>query len=126
MNNSLRVMIAEDEPLVSMLLEEMLLDLGATVASVATNFPDALAAADDGNFDCALLDMNLHGERADPVAARLTSRGIPFAILSGGQIEATKLGAVLFVPKPYRFEDIERALNAINQEIEQDIRRVNL
>lgn len=119
MNDTLRVLVAEDEPLVSMMLEEILIDLDAKVASVAATLPNALAAADKGNIDCALLDMNLHGERADPLAAWLTERGIPFAILSGGEIEAKELGAVIFVPKPYRFEDIERALDAIKREIDE-------
>lgn len=119
MSNTLRVWIAEDEPLVSMMLEEMLVDLGFDIASVAATLSDALAAADEGNFDCALLDMNLHGERADPVAACLIRRGIPFAILSGGDMEAKELGAVIFVSKPYRFEDIERAMDALQREIDE-------
>lgn len=125
MNDTLRVFVAEDEPLVSLMLEDILVDLGANVSVVAANLSDALTAADEVDVDCALLDMNLHGERADPVAACLNKRGIPFAILSGGEIEARELGAVVFVPKPYRYEDIERALNAINRQIsEQDTRGV--
>ena len=59
MIDALRVLIAEDEPLVSMMLEDMLVDLGAEIASVLANLPDALAAVEDGDFDCVLLDMNL-------------------------------------------------------------------
>lgn len=117
MNNTLRVFVAEDEPLVAMMLEDILVDLGANVSVVAANLPDALTAAEEVDVDCALLDMNLHGERADPVAGCLNKRGIPFAILSGGEIEAKELGAVVFVPKPYRFEDIERAIDALNLKI---------
>ncbi|MGB3166425.1 MAG: response regulator [Alteraurantiacibacter sp.] len=119
MNDALRVLIAEDEPLVSMMLEEILTDLGVNVTSVAATLPDAIAAVEKGNIDCALLDMNLQGERADPVAACLAERSTPFAILSGGETEAEQLGAVVFVPKPYRFADIERTMDAIRQEIDK-------
>lgn len=108
------VLVIEDEPLVSMMLEDILDELGAKVAGVAANIPDALTAIGEGGFDCALLDMNLHGERSDALAKQLAEGGIPFAILSGGSEDIHALGAKVFVPKPYQIGDIEHAMLALD------------
>lgn len=115
--NGLRVLMIEDEPLVSMMLEEMLEDMGVTVAGSPASLAEALERVQSANFDCALLDMNLGGKRADPVAEQLNSLGVPFAILSGGEDEAKALGASVFVSKPYRFSDIEAALAVIGKDL---------
>jgi CheY-like chemotaxis protein len=36
-----------------------------------------------GELDCAILDMNLRGDMAYPVADRLAEAGIPFVIATG-------------------------------------------
>ena len=43
----------------------------------------AAAAVDKGSFDCAILDLNLHGESAAPIADRLLGLGKSFAIATG-------------------------------------------
>lgn len=43
----------------------------------------AQAAVHDAEFDCAVLDLNLHGESALPVAEWLMESGKPFAIATG-------------------------------------------
>ncbi|CAN7733310.1 hypothetical protein LJR257_006052 [Ensifer adhaerens] len=39
-----------------------------------------MAAADNEDFDFAILDINLAGKQSSPVAYRLTERGIPFML----------------------------------------------
>jgi CheY-like chemotaxis protein len=78
-----RVLVVEDELLVSMLIEEILFAEGCTVAGPFTTLADALGAARNETFDIALLDVNLRGERVYPVVQILTDRGIPFMFLSG-------------------------------------------
>ncbi len=78
-----RVMIVEDELLVSMLIEDLLADLGCTVIGPFTNVSDAEAAAPDIHADLAVLDVNLRGVKVYPVAEILAQRGIPFLLLSG-------------------------------------------
>ena len=115
MREGLRVLVVEDEILVSMMLEDMLDELGAEIAGVVTTATDALAAIRTKDFDCVLLDMNLNGERGDPIAEELKNNCIPFAILSGGVDESSVHGAAMFVPKPYKFAEIERALMVIDR-----------
>ena len=63
-----RVLVIEDEILISMLLEDMLADLGHEVAGVVPRLGDALTAVQGEAFDVAILDVHLHGQSAFPVA----------------------------------------------------------
>jgi DNA-binding response OmpR family regulator len=78
-----RVLVVEDELLISMVIEDILADEGCQVIGPFTNLPDALAAAQRGGFDLALLDVNLRGEKVYPVAEILAEQGVPFMFLSG-------------------------------------------
>ena len=44
---------------------------------------EATAVADKGDFEAAILDVNLGGELVYPVADLLSSRGIPFVFVTG-------------------------------------------
>jgi CheY-like chemotaxis protein len=78
-----RILIVEDEMLVSMLVTDILEDFGCTVLGPATRLQAALEAAGREDFDAALLDVNLAGTRSFPVADVLAKRGIPFVFVSG-------------------------------------------
>ena len=82
----MRVLVVEDEPLVSMLVEDELLDAGATVLGPVPSVSDALRlveAAADGGISAAVLDINLQGEAVGPVADRLAALGVPFLFATG-------------------------------------------
>ena len=112
MSNRLRILIVEDEMLVAMNLEDMLLDLGHEVAGIASRLEPALSLAAEGQFDLALLDVNLAGSQSFPVAAILRDRNIPFLFATGygikGIIEEFRSYPVL--QKPFRAVDLEQAL----------------
>ncbi len=76
-------MVVEDESLVSMLIEDLLIDQGCHVVGPFSTVDAALMAARDADLQLAVLDVNLHGERVYPVAEALEARGIPFLLLSG-------------------------------------------
>ncbi|HEY7665898.1 MAG TPA: response regulator [Xanthobacteraceae bacterium] len=79
----LRCLLVEDEPLIALDLADSLQHAGAaTVTSVGTE-REALKAVEDGEFDAALLDANLHGRSSQEIAAALTRRGIPFIFVTG-------------------------------------------
>ena len=63
-----RVLVAEDEPLVAMLLEDVLLDAGATILGPASTVAEALRLAAKQRPDLAVLDLNLSGETCHAVA----------------------------------------------------------
>jgi len=89
-----RVLVVEDELMIRMLLQDMLADLGHTLAGEAGGIEEALALAKEGAFDIAILDVNLNGQPISPVVEILIDRGLPFVFATGyGQRG---------VPEPYR------------------------
>jgi CheY-like chemotaxis protein len=89
-----RVLVVEDELMIRMLLQDMLTDLGYTLAGEAGRIDEAMALARDGEFDVAILDVNLNGQPISPVVEILVARGLPFVFATGyGQRG---------VPEPYR------------------------
>ena len=112
-----RVLIVEDEPLVAMLLEDMVSDAGYVVAGCVSAMTQALAfARDEGErFDAAILDVNLSGQSSFPIAQALAVQGKPFAF-------ATGYGAAGLPPewrerptlqKPFGAGDVERVLSSM-------------
>jgi CheY-like chemotaxis protein len=78
-----RILVVEDEPLVAMLLEEMLLELGCQVVGPAFSIAEASRMAEEEALDAAVLDVNVNGEWSYSVAAILTARAVPFAYATG-------------------------------------------
>ena len=109
-----RVLIVEDEPLVAMLLEDMLSDLGCIVAGAASTLAEAVALASDAGaaIDVAILDVNLGRDSSAPVAEALAARGAPFVFATGygesGVPEAFRGRPTL--QKPFGMHDVARML----------------
>jgi CheY-like chemotaxis protein len=109
-----RVLVVEDEALVSMLLEDMLEDFGCEVLGPLMRVSDALAFVADPNarVDVAILDVNLAGERSFSVAEALRARGTPFVLSTGydesGIDEAWRNGPIL--RKPFLASQLESTL----------------
>jgi CheY-like chemotaxis protein len=78
-----RILVVEDELMIRMLLEDMLGELGYTIAAEAARIDEALQAAKTADFDLAILDVNLNGEPISPVADALVARGMPFVFATG-------------------------------------------
>ena len=77
------ILVVEDEIMIRMLLEDMLGDLGYTVTGAVGRIDDAVKLAESGNFDMAILDVNLNGQTVSPVAEILAQRGMPFVFATG-------------------------------------------
>jgi DNA-binding response OmpR family regulator len=111
----LRILIVEDEMLLAMNIEDMLLDVGHEVAGIAGRLEPALALAREGDFDVAMLDVNLAGDRSFPVADALAERGIPFLFATGygraGIEEPYRDRPVL--QKPFRAAELLAAIEAL-------------
>jgi len=109
----MKVLVVEDEPLLAMLLEESLLELGHEVAGSAATVEQALATLDGGEVDFALLDYSLADETtAAPVAARLRGAAIPFVYLTGHR--TLPLGDDIprapLLNKPFTLDQLDDAL----------------
>ena len=77
------VLLVEDEPLVGMMMLDVLSDFDFNVLGPFASVDKALAAAEQASVHIALLDINLKGEMVYPVAARLRERGVPFIFMTG-------------------------------------------
>ena len=87
-----RVLVVEDEVIVAMELAMELEDRGALVIGPAYTLADALALAEAGVVDAAVLDVDLQGEDVFPAAERLMAARVPF-LFHTGHGERTELKA---------------------------------
>lgn len=111
----LRIFVVEDEALVATWVEDILMDLGHEVAAVASRLPDGCEVARTGEFDLAILDVNLNGRPSYPIAEILSERGIPFAFATGycGSGLDPAFKNVPTLAKPYTIDDVECVLSSI-------------
>jgi CheY-like chemotaxis protein len=79
----LRVLVVEDEMIISMLLEELLGAQGCDIVGPVARLGKAVDLASTEKIDAALLDLNIDGNEVYPVAEILAARGVPFAFVSG-------------------------------------------
>lgn len=79
----LRILVVEDEFLVALEIERMIADLGCRVVGPVSSLEDALALARSEAIEGGILDVNVGGERIDPVAEALIARDIPFILSTG-------------------------------------------
>lgn len=109
---ALRVLLVEDEPLIALMIEDMLADLGLEVARAAATLAQAMRAAEEADVDLALLDINLKGEQSFPAAEILRRRGIPFLFVTGYGalgIHGTDFQTVV-LQKPFASPELRAAL----------------
>lgn len=111
-NRQLKVLLVEDEFLISMLTEDMLAELGYEVTMSASTLQQGLEFASDGAFDLAVLDVNLNGFHSYPIADLLAERAIPFIFASGytAQGIAAPYPEIFKLQKPYTLASLEKVL----------------
>jgi DNA-binding response OmpR family regulator len=78
-----RILVVEDEAMISMLLEDMVLEFGGELVGPVARFDDALALAHQAEFGVAVLDLNLNGTLSYPIAEVIRERGIPVIFATG-------------------------------------------
>ena len=79
----LKALVVEDEGAVALLIEDMLLDLGCEVVASVAQLDRACEVARTIAIDFALLDLNVDGASALPVAHILRERHIPLVFSTG-------------------------------------------
>jgi DNA-binding response OmpR family regulator len=78
-----KVLIVEDEPIVAFEIENILQEAGFEIVGCVGSLNKALATLKDTDCDIAVLDANLRGDSAAPMAMALRERGRPFLFVSG-------------------------------------------
>jgi CheY-like chemotaxis protein len=109
-----RVLLLEDEGLIAMMMAQTLAELGVAVVGPFAKVGDAIAAIERESIDSGILDMNLGGEMADPVARLLQARNIPFVFMTGygTEVVASQFPGVKVLQKPVEREVLERLFAA--------------
>lgn len=109
------LLVVEDEPLLGMLLEDVLGDAGAAVLGPATTVERALELLKSADrVDAAIVDVNLAGVRSDAVASELVARGVPFVYATAyGDDTLMAAGASGLLRKPYDIGDVMVAVGRL-------------
>ena len=106
-----RVLVVEDDPVVAMVVEDALRDLGLQVL-VDLNLVDALNEIETGEFDAALIDVGLRGESAYPMMIALRERNVPFVVMSGGDLTtlAAEFPQIRMMSKPLDMKSLQKVV----------------
>lgn len=110
-----RILVIEDEPLVSMDIETILSESGSEVVGPAGNIARARQMIETETFDGALVDANLGGHPVDELASALVSRNIPFMFLTGYGRESlpNAFRHASMIEKPYTREQLVSAMGKV-------------
>ena len=109
----LRILIAEDNLLAALELEQALRDLGCAPVGPVAQVNEAMGLARLGNLDAALLDVDLRGEQVFAVAEELARQGVPVIFASGYDQDEVFPASFARHPrlgKPYSEDELRRAL----------------
>ena len=109
-----KILIVDDEPLIAMLVEAWIVDMGHEPVGPAASLREAMALIDKP-FDAAVVDLTLGAESGRPVAEALAAKGAPFLYATGQaetQLDDLPAAAGVLL-KPYSFEAFEAAVQAM-------------
>jgi len=117
--NRLRILVVDDESLISMALNDQLEYLGHEVVGTASAGPEAIELARDHDPDLVLMDVHLGGgmdglQAAEQINAR---RPTPVVILTGFPDKelaerGRRMGVVAHLLKPIDIEDLRQAVES--------------
>jgi CheY-like chemotaxis protein len=108
-----RILVVEDEYLIATSLVDALENAGSIVVGPVPSVDKAIKTIEsDPHIDAAVVDVNLGGVLAYPIADMLNARKIPFVFTSGYEdnVLRNRYAQVKNCPKPYLFRAMEEAL----------------
>jgi DNA-binding NtrC family response regulator len=110
-----RILLLEDDALISLDAEDMLIALGAAQVYVAHTIDAAEAVLERETVDAAVLDVRIGHAKCDDLARRLQARATPFVFASGwanGELPED-MRHVPTVEKPYSAAALSDAFRAL-------------
>jgi CheY-like chemotaxis protein len=109
-----RILVVDDEPLISAMTEEWLSELGHDVVGPAHNLATALELA-GMDMDAAIVDVALGKDNSYPLADALNARGVPFALATGYGQDAIdpRYRAHSALMKPFEFATFRRVVDQL-------------
>ena len=110
-----RVLLVEDEPLISMMLEDMLAEVGCVIAGSERDSGGALAIIESAELDAAVLDIHIADGDSFHLADVLLRRGVPVVFSTG--VGESEIPAAYqchpHVTKPFDLRELEAALDKV-------------
>lgn len=115
-NSGCNLLLVEDEFDLAELVEQALIDQGNEVTHAYSVF-EAISLLKDGQFDAAILDIELRDGVVFPVADRLADLGVPYLFASAvyEQVVPARHQRARFVAKPFHIPQLQEAVNATIQ-----------
>lgn len=110
------VLILEDEPLIAMLVEDWLVELGYEPVGPYSRGTEALEVVRSQDLDAAILDIPLKNDTCYPVADALMSNNVPFAFATGRSDDdaiPSRLEGTPMLRKPYNLQAMRTVLEAL-------------
>ena len=110
-----RILVVEDSPVVGPFTADLLEELGCEVVGPAPNMAAARELVEAGEFDAALMDIHIRGERVFNLCEMLEAKDVPFVFTSGyaDRNMPEKWEERPRLQKPYTLDQIEKALKAL-------------
>jgi CheY-like chemotaxis protein len=111
---SVAVLVVEDEALIRMMFEDVLLELGHSIAAQASDLATGLTFAKERDYRLAILDVNLSGRPAFPIADVVRARGKALLFVTGygsAGLAADYKGAAV-LQKPFTETQLSGAISS--------------
>jgi CheY-like chemotaxis protein len=107
-----RILIVDDDSVTSLLLSDLLVELGYEVLGPLQSVSAALALLDNCQPDAAIIDVSLGDEDSYPVADRLVRENVPFIFATGfgGEAIPERFEDACVLAKPFGFEAVKTAV----------------
>ena len=108
------ILVAEDDPMIGLLLVDLLTAMGHKVCALQTTEEGAVAAAAGCNPDLLLMDVHLsHGSGLQAVATIQRSKRIPYMYMTGALAQAGQPGDIVLY-KPFVEADLIDAIDRVS------------
>jgi CheY-like chemotaxis protein len=118
---AIRILIVEDDRIISRLLAEMLRDMGHTVCAVAATEEEAVAGAALHKPDLMLVDQHLQAGTGTSAVNRISrTRPVPYIFISGAPLQPSQ-AAVTVLLKPFREEQLAHAIETMVQRADAQV-----
>jgi CheY-like chemotaxis protein len=107
------VLVVEDEVMIRMMVTDMLVDLGHSIAAEAGEIDEALRLAESADFNLAILDVNVNGKTIEPVAKVVERRKVPLLFSTGYSVDALpeSFRGRPSLQKPFRIDTLQSAID---------------
>lgn len=113
----LRILLAEDEPLISIFFAELLVEMGYEVCAIEVTEDAAVEAAARLRPDLLIVDRHLKQGSGIVAVARILKDGmVPYIFMTGDRMVREEVPAnAIILQKPFLDADVDQAIHAAMQ-----------